>query len=101
MIEVIEQQVPESKLDDILQWMGRVEADQFIGSLNDEIAKLVAQAANAALERPHYLLSNPQVINQQSEELLREAARLQMCVDVFQEKRIGKKNLISVTLKTS
>lgn len=101
MIEVIEQSMPQAKVDDILLWMNRVEADEFIASLKAEIAKLVATATNVALDRPHYLISNPQIIDHDVEGMLRAAARLQMCVDVFEDKRSGGQTLISATIKVT
>ena len=100
MIEAIETNLPEARQVDIAQWMARGEADEFLGSLKAEIASLIARATRMALDAPHRVIATPQMIGAASEELLREAARLQICIDVFEEKRTGDDKLISVTLKT-
>jgi len=100
MIEAVETNLPEARQIDIVQWLARVEADEFLGSMKAEVAALIAKATSNALDRPHLVISTPQIIGPLAEELLRKAARLQICIDVFEQKRNGEDKMISVTLKT-
>lgn len=100
MIEAVETSLPESKQVDIIQWLSRVEADEFLGSMKAEVAVLIAKASSHALDRPHLVLATPQSLGPNAEELLRKAARIQICIDVFEEKRHGEDKMITVTLKT-
>src|SRR5262252_6224701 len=99
MIEAVQTEIPEAKANAIAQWLNRGEANDFVSALKMEMAALVSKATNAALERPNLLIATPQNMPPPSWEMLRDAARLQVCLEVLEEKKSGQSPLVAVQLK--
>lgn len=97
MIEAVETEIPQARRDEIHLWMNRAEAIAFENAIKAEIATLTADSCRIGLKDPYRMINSPQSLPVEMERKMRAAARLQIALDVFREKKDGK--FVSVNLK--
>lgn len=87
MIKVEMTDLPIEKIKKIREWLDKEECAWLENCVASEIAKLQAEATNAALESPHSTIGDPHAIPPKSIDMLKSAALLQSFLGVLKQVR--------------